>query len=84
MKKGSPEGAPPRRGAAPLAGVWGCPPDIISTPSVEGSFLVRKGVRGMVDILIDSEENLERLINEISNLDDDYFEDTVIEPPPEV
>ena len=38
MKKGV------QRGGAPLAGVWGCPPDIIIAP-----FLARKGVRGMVD-----------------------------------
>jgi len=33
-----------QRGYTPLAGVWGCPPNIISTP-----FLARKGVRGMVE-----------------------------------
>ncbi len=33
-----------QRGEAPLAGAWGCPPDIIFSP-----FLARKGVRGMVE-----------------------------------
>jgi len=42
-EKGSQEGALLRRSGAPLAGVWGCPPDIIYSP-----FLIRKGDRGMV------------------------------------
>jgi hypothetical protein len=31
-------------GRSPSPGVWGCPPDTISSP-----FLARKGVRGMVE-----------------------------------
>ena len=49
MKKGSPEGAPLPKGLRPFGRGLGCPPDINYTPSVEGSFLVRKGVRGMVE-----------------------------------
>ena len=43
-EKGESRGGAHSDGPAPLAGVWGCPPDIIFPP-----FLARKGVRGMVE-----------------------------------
>jgi len=49
MEKGEYRGSAPQKGRSPFGRGLGVSPRYNIPPSVEGSFLARKGVRGMVE-----------------------------------